>query len=130
MQRRRYTRKLLEPIHVTDMQTVDERRSLARYGTLRNASASGLLIEVSRRDLSPEMRRHPLPLDTIAGKHIMMTIVEMNLQIDGRIVRTHHAAPGVVEIAVDFTDHAPPYWRECLAELLPAPGEMDQAGPA
>jgi hypothetical protein len=130
MQRRRYPRKVLDPIHVTDMRTVDELCSLASYGTILNSSATGLLIRVSRRDLSPEMRRYTLPLDIVVGKHVMMTIAEMNLDIYGRIVRTYHAEPGLVEIAIDFTDNAPTYWRECLAELLPSLGEMAQASPS
>ena len=129
MTRRQYPRKLLDPIHVVDVKVVDRLTSLARYGTLRNASATGLLIEVSHSDLSPELVQQTLPLEDLVGEMVMMKIVEMDLEIDGRIVRTRCAEQGGVEIAVDFTDNAPAYWRECLADLLPGPGEMERAGP-
>jgi hypothetical protein len=56
-----------------------------------------------------------------------MQIVEMALEIDGKIVRAQQATATYCEIAIDFTDNAPKYWRECLAELLPGLGEMVQA---
>ena len=58
----------------------------------------------------------------------MMKIVEMDLEIDGQIVRVHHAEQERLEIAVDFAENAPAYWRQCLADLLPSLGEMEQAG--
>jgi hypothetical protein len=29
------------------------------------------------------------------------------------------------ELAIDFSDNAPAYWRECLAELLPGLDEPE-----
>jgi hypothetical protein len=130
MDRRAYPRKLLDPIHVTDIKTVDRLMSLAHYGTILNASATGLLIRVSHSDLSPELLRHTRALASVEGTTIMMKIVEMDLEIDGRIVRTRHVEQGFVDMVIDFTDNAPTYWRECLAELLPSLGEIDQAVPS
>ena len=65
MEKREYSRKLLDPIHVTDIQVIDRFMTLARYGTVLNASATGLLIEVQRNDLSPELQRKEFTLEAI-----------------------------------------------------------------
>jgi hypothetical protein len=127
MDRRQYPRKWLDPIHIAAMQTTDRLTVLAHHGTILNASATGLLIRVERAALSPETCRHDVPLTAIEGEYVVMQIVEMALEIDGRIVRVHQAAPAWCEIAIDFTDNAPEYWRECLADLLPDLGEIVQA---
>lgn len=124
MNRRRYDRKLLDPIHVTDIQAPGKSIVLAQHGTILNASAGGLLIRVCHSDLNAEIRRHTIPLHTLEGEPVVMTIHEMALTIDGRVVRAYQAAPEWCDIAIDFTENAPPYWRECLAELLPNLGEM------
>jgi hypothetical protein len=127
MDRRQYPRKWLDPIHIAELKTMDRRTVVAHDGTILNASATGLLIRVERAALSPEICRHDVPLTAIEGEYVVMQIVEMALEIDGRIVRAHQAAPAWCEIAIDFTDNAPEYWRECLADLLPDLGEIVQA---
>jgi hypothetical protein len=124
MEKREYSRKLLDPIHVTDIQLIDRFMILTRYGTILNASATGLLIEIQRHDLSPELQDNELTLDDLHGDEVMMKIVEMSLDIDGTIVRAHETVRGSYEIAIDFTANAPAYWRECFAELLPQRGEF------
>jgi hypothetical protein len=124
MNRRRYPRKALDPIHVAEI-TVGERPTiLASAGTLLNASASGLLIRVSCRALNPAMMQSNRALVVPKGTLIMMHIVEMALDIDGVIVRMDQTGPEWWDIAMDFTASAPAYWRECLVDLLPGVGEM------
>ena len=125
MERRTYDRKLLDPIHVEDIQILDHAAPLARCGVVLNASASGLLIEVQRCDLSPEFLHGESSLDSVCGNDVMMKVVEMSLDIDGTIVRAKETAQGVYEIAIDFAANAPAYWRECFAEFLPERGEID-----
>jgi hypothetical protein len=127
MDRRQYPRKWLDPIHIAAMQTTDRLTVLAHHGTILNASATGLLIRVDREALSPAICQHGMAFTAIEGAHVVMQIVEMALEIDGKIVRVHQAAPEWYEIAFDFTDNAPAYWRQCLADLLPDLGEMVQA---
>ena len=114
-------------MHIAEMKTTDRLTVLVHHGTILNASATGLLIRVERDALSPEILWHNVPLTTIEGEHVVMQIVEMALEIDGKIVRARQAAPTWYEIAIDFTDNAPEYWRECLADLLPGLGETVQA---
>jgi hypothetical protein len=130
MDQRQSLRKRLDPVHIAAMKTMDRLTVLVHDGTILNASATGLLIRVERDALSPEIFQHDVPLTTIEGEHVVMHIVEMALEIDGEIVRARQVAPTWCEIAIDFTDNAPEYWRECLAELLPGLGEMAQAASA
>jgi hypothetical protein len=125
MERRTYDRKLLDPIHVEDIQVIDHLAPLARCGVVLNASASGLLIEIQRCDLNPEFLYGESSLDSVCGDNVMMKVVEMSLEIDGTIVRAKETAQGAYEIAIDFAANAPAYWRECFAEFLPKRGEID-----
>ena len=129
MERRDNPRKLLDPIHVADIYAVDRMLTLVRYGTIRNASATGLLIEVQREDMSSAFVEHDLTLEDVVGDVVSLTIVEMELALDAQIARTHEVDATRCEIAVDFAEYAPAYWRESLAELLPNLGEMEQIDP-
>jgi hypothetical protein len=124
VERRGNPRKVLDPIHVANVYAVDRMLTLVRYGTIRNASATGLLIEVQREDLSPEFVEHDLTLEDIIGDVVSLTIDEMELALDAKITRAREVDASRCEIAVDFAEYAPAYWRESLAELLPSLGEM------
>lgn len=125
VERRESHRKLLAPIHVADIQAADRCVCLAHYGTIVNASATGLLIHVNSQNLNPEMLRHNLPFESVEGDYVTMKIVEMELAIDGTVMRARHLDQGLCELAIDFSDNAPAYWRECLAELLPGLDEPE-----
>jgi len=125
VEQREYNRKLLAPIHVADIQAADRCVCLAHHGTIVNASATGLLIHVNPQNLNPEMLQHNLPLEGIKGDYVTMKIVEMELEIDGTVMRARRLDQGLCELAIDFSDNAPAYWRECLAELLPGLGESE-----
>jgi hypothetical protein len=128
MELRKNGRKLLDPIHVIDIRLLDTNIILARYGTILNTSTAGLLIGVCPGDVSPEVVQNKLPLSCIEEQFVFMTIDEMNLQIDGRVVRFCYNAQGMLEIAIDFSANTPAYWRECFADLLPTQGEFEQIG--
>ena len=109
-----------------DMHAVDQQLLLAHHGTLLNASATGLLIRITPQELNPELLENDRSLRFLRGEYVTMKIVEMELEIDGTIVRMRREQQDGYELAIDFTDNAPVYWRECLAELLPGLGEHDQ----
>jgi hypothetical protein len=125
VEQREYDRKFLAPLHVADIQAADRCVYLAHHGTIVNASATGLLIHVNPQNLYPQMLHHHLPLESIEGDYVTMTIVEMELKIDGIVIRASHLDQGLCELAIDFSENAPAYWRECLAELLPGIGESE-----
>ncbi len=54
-----------------------------------------------------------------------MHLEEMNLEVSGVITRTQLLGKKGFYIAVDYSEEAPEYWRECLMDLLPKPGELD-----
>lgn len=117
-------RKCLDPIHVSDITSLDQFSTLARTGTIVDASSSGLLLHVDRKEFIPKVLRQNLNIDCIVGEYVKMEIQEMRLEIDGKVTRTRLAGQGVFEIAIEFSDSAPEYWRECLVDLLPDKGEF------
>ncbi|MCZ6872509.1 MAG: hypothetical protein O7G88_03105 [bacterium] len=127
MNLRQNGRKRLDPIHVINIRLANSNTALARYGTILNTSTSGLLIEVCRSDMSPEVLQNKLPLSRIEGESVLMTIDEMSLEIDGRVVRFCYNDQEMLEMAIDFTANAPVHWRECFADLLPSLGEFEPA---
>ena len=95
---------------------------LARRGWLVEASTTGFLLEIERRDLAPKAFRDSLSLKELEGDKVYLMIDAMNLEIGGVIARTHRMTKDRWQIAIDFREDAPEYWRECLIELLPKPG--------
>ncbi len=125
MEKRIANRKSIEGITVSHVTALAPVCLIAREGVLVNVSSSGFLLRIHRNDLVPKDLKSNLTLEGLEGEPIMMTITEMDLDIDGYITRTQMVGSGVFEVAVDFTQDAPPYWRECLCDLLPEPGEFD-----
>ena len=113
-------RKQVGSIPVSNLTTLSHFESIARFGHLIDASSTGFLIHIDREDLVPKGLRQNLSLQTIEGEPIMLMINPMELEINGHIARTRYVGKGVFEIAVDFSQDAPEYWRECLFDLLPS----------
>ncbi len=113
-------RKNVGAIPISNLTTLSHFESIARFGHLIDASSTGFLIQVEREDLIPKGLRQNLSLASIEGEPIMLLINPMELEINGHIARTQYVGKGVFEIAVDFSQDAPEYWRECLFDLLPS----------
>jgi hypothetical protein len=112
-------RKQVGLIPISNLTTMSHFESIARFGHLIDASSTGFLIQVDREDLVPPGLRQNLSLESIEGESITLMINPMELEIDGHIARTRYIGKGVFEIAIDFSEDAPEYWRECLFDLLP-----------
>ena len=123
--RRTKERALLEPIEISSFMTLDHMTLISRTGHIIDASSTGLLIQLTHKDLIPKILRETLTLEAIEGDRVMFTIPKMNLELSGKVARTKLVGKKVYEIAVDFSGEAPEFWRECLYELLPRPGEFD-----
>lgn len=121
----RALRENLEPLSIRGLTSIDHMTLLARRGWMVEASTTGFLVEIERRDLAPKVFRDSLSLKEIEGDKIYLTIDAMNLEIGGIIARTHRINKDRWQIAIDFREDAPEYWRECLVELLPRPGGFD-----
>jgi hypothetical protein len=117
-------RKNVGAIPISNLTTLTQFEAIARFGHLIDASTSGFLIQVDREDLVPKELRQNLSLQSIEGQPIALTIEPMELEINGHIARTRYIGKGVFEIAVDFSQDAPEYWRECLFDLLPTSSQV------
>jgi hypothetical protein len=119
-------RKEVEPIKVSYMASLDDLAKIAKNCQIVEASSTGLLMTVLRDDLIPQSLRGNLNLDCLLGNRVYLKLEPMNMEISGEIKRTKFLGKQGFHIAVDYSDDAPEYWRECLMDLLPKPGELDK----
>ena len=123
--RRVAPRREITPLEVSSMSSLENLAKIARYGEIIEASSTGFLLVVRREDLVPAHLRKNLSLDPLVGDKVILHLPQMNLEISGRVARTKLLGKQGYEIGIDYTEEAPEYWRECLVDLLPAPGEFD-----
>ncbi|MES3038985.1 MAG: hypothetical protein V4736_13850 [Bdellovibrionota bacterium] len=123
---RRYgSRKEVSPVFVSYMASLEDFAKIARNCAIVQASSTGLLLHVEREDLIPISLKNNLSLECLVGDRIFLRLEDMNLEISGVVARTKLLGKHGYHIAIDYSEEAPEYWRECLLELLPAPGELD-----
>lgn len=125
-ERRIQNRKTIDPVRVAELTSLSNYTVIAREGIIADASQSGFLLKIDRKDLVPENFRKNLSLTELVGDQVVMFLPEMNLDLDGHITRANHKGKGIFEIAVSFSQDVPEYWRDCLVELLPAVGEFEE----
>lgn len=123
--RRVAPRQEVSPIHISYLTSLDDFAKIAKNCEVVEASSTGLLLLIRREDLIPTALRKTLTLDILIGDRVFMHLEEMNLEISGVIARTKLLGKKGFHVAVDYSDEAPEYWRECLMDLLPKPGELD-----
>lgn len=125
---RRYApREGLDPIPVSGLTSLDHKTLLSRVGEIVEASASGFLLQISRKQLVPQNFRDALSLSELEGDRVILTIDPMALEIGGRIARTKRIGKDTFEIAIDYSDDAPEYWREILLEMLPRGEDYEES---
>lgn len=124
-ERRVADRKQVDPVRVAELTSLSSYNVIAKEGTIIDASPSGFLLKIERTDLVPAEYRKSLSLHELIGDQVVMFLPQMNLDLDGTITRAHHTGRGTFEVAVSFSADIPEYWRDCLVDLLPAPGEFD-----
>ena len=118
-------RRDISPIEVSSISSMENLAKIAKHGEIIEASITGFLLRVRREDLVPVALRRNLTIDSLVGTRVLLHLPQMNLEVSGRIARTKLMGKDGYEIGVDYSDDAPEYWRECLVDLLPAPGELD-----
>ena len=119
-------RKELTPVHVSYISSMSDLSKLTREAVIIEASASGLLVHVNRDDLIASKLRNNLNIDHLVGERVFLRLDDMNLEISGIVARTKFLGKTGFHIAVDYSEEAPEYWRECLMDLLPSPGEFER----
>ena len=124
LERRKSSRRNVSLLNISSMLSLKNLNQIAKGGTICNASVTGFLILVNREDLVPKKLRQSLNIDSLLGDHIQILIDSMELEMTGIITRTRLVGKKGFEIAIDFSEDSPKYWRECLLDLLPEPGEF------
>ena len=123
-EKRYFDRKDLDPLAIQGLISISDLTPIADGGNLVEASASGFRIEIMREDLCDPLLRENLTLEEIEGLQVSIFIPAMDLDITGLIARSRYCGDSKFEIGIDYTSDAPEYWRECLCDLLPNPGEL------
>jgi len=123
-EKRYFDRQDVDPLAIQGLITIQDLTPIADGGYLVEASPSGFRIEITRDDLCDPVHRENLSLSEIEGLQISIFIPAMDLDITGVIARTRYCGGAKFELGIDYTSDAPEYWRECLCDLLPRPGEM------
>lgn len=117
-------RQKMDRLEITGFTSLDHMTLLSRHGHIVDASSSGFLVHVDRKELVPKEFREKLSIESLEGDQILLTIPLMNLEISGKIARTKRVSKETYEIAIDYSDDSPEYWRELLLEMLPKPGDL------
>jgi hypothetical protein len=125
-ERRINERKMIDEIVVSELTSLSNYNVIANSGIIVDASSSGFLMEIKRKNIVTNDLRDSLSLDALIGHQVVMFLPQMNLDLDGSVTRTLHKGQGIFEIAVTFSPDVPEYWRNCLVDLLPGPGEITE----
>ena len=118
-------RKVTETLDVIDVTSLKSYLVLSKEAKIVNASTSGFLMEIDRRHFELEELKNNINIDKLLNEKIVLFLPQMNLDLEGIITRTKHVGKGIFEVAAQFTPNVPEYWKDCLIELLPEPGEFD-----
>jgi hypothetical protein len=120
-------RQEIEPLKVSSISLMENLTKVAREGVIREASITGFLVELTRENLVMRELRQNLNLDLLVGSTVLIYLPQMDMELSGKVARTKFLGKdeGYL-IGIDYTDDAPEYWRECLMDLLPKPGEIDE----
>lgn len=112
-------REKVEPIEIRGFTSLDHMTLVSRHGHIVEASITGFLLQVERKEIVPKEFKNQLSLDGLIGDKVILMIDPMNLEIAGRIARTKRLTKDLFEIAIDYSEDAPEYWREILVDMLP-----------
>ena len=123
-EKRYFERQDVDPLAIQGLISISDLTPIADGGFLVEASPSGFRLMVSRDDLCDPILRENLSLEEVEGLQVSIFIPAMDLDITGLIARTKYVGDSQFEIGIDYTSDAPEYWRECLCDLLPKPGEL------
>lgn len=112
-------------VNIKNLTSLDHAEVIAKSAVLIDASHTGFLLHIPRTELLAKFARESLTLNELLGTKVMLLLEQMNLELTGTVARTKRINKGLFEVAIDYSEEAPDYWRECLIDLLPRPGELD-----
>ncbi len=117
--RRIAPREAMDPIQIRAFTSLDHMTLVSRKGAIVEVSTTGFLLQIERKELVPKQFQKELSLDVLIGDKVILMIDVMNLEIGGKVARTKRLTKDLFEIAVDYSEEAPEYWREILVDMLP-----------
>lgn len=123
--RRIAPRESVDPIEIRGFTSLDHMTLLSRTGYIVEASTTGFLLNVNRKDLVPKQFKNELSLEALLGDKVILMIEPMNLELSGKIARTKRITKDIFEIAIDYSEDSPEYWREILVDMLPRAADYD-----
>ena len=120
-------RQEIEPLTIQSISLMENLVKVCRGGIIREASTTGFLVELKRENLVMRELRQNLSLDVLVGSTVLIYLPQMDLELSGQVARTKFLGKeeGYL-IGIDYSSDAPEYWRECLLDLLPKPGEIGE----
>jgi len=125
MKTRKSLRKSIHPLELSRIVLGKNQSQLASGGTLIEVSETGFKFILDRKELKSTRFRGQLDLSNLVQETIWIHLDDLDLILEGTIMRTRFIGRGLFEIGVDYTHSAPEYWRECLVDLLPNPNEIE-----
>ena len=123
--RRQSPREAISPLDIHGLTSLTQKKVVSRRGKIIQASTSGFLIHIDRADLVPKNLRESLSLQEILNDQLLLVISPMELEIGGVVARVKRINKTTFELGVNFVDSGPEFWRECLMDLLPRPGDFE-----
>lgn len=126
MERREVKRKNIESLDVEHIINNETLKKICLKAQIVDTSIKGFLLLISREDLLSNDLKGNLTLDAMKGMSISLYVNPMELELDGIVGITRHKGKGMFEVLVNFAPDTPRYWRECLMDLLPQPGELEE----
>ncbi|MEC9282848.1 MAG: hypothetical protein VX642_09055 [Bdellovibrionota bacterium] len=111
-------RKPIHNLKVVDLSIFAKYPNFAKTAEILDISVNGMLLQISRKNLSKKLK-NTFSLDDLEGRYLTLKIETMNLDLDALVVRTKSIDKDTFEIAIDYSEGAPEYWRECLFDMLP-----------
>ena len=124
---KRQSHRKTTAVWISEIVQSDSHERLFARGQVKDVSSSGLLIHVIRKDILHPRLRTSLTLESLCKTTVSFSIEGLNTALEGEVTRTKSLGKSGFELAIDFTDDAPEYWRECLVDLLPgATGEFEE----
>ncbi len=117
-------RKYTDTVDIIDITSLSSYLIIASNAVMINASTSGFLMHIKRTDFVIDELKNNININTLLNEKIVLFLPQMNLDLEGLITRTKHLGKGVFEVAAQFSANVPDYWKECLIDLLPEPGEF------
>lgn len=117
-------RKQVAHFKLADLSIFAKYPNFAKRAELLDVSTNGMLISVHRKDLCKQLKK-AFELSDLDGRYMSLKIESMNLDLDALVVRSKSVDKDHFEIALDYSESAPDYWREILFDMLPQGDEED-----